>query len=35
MGTIGDFYLTVADEIMEAGIGKYPTASKKMSEILA
>ena len=35
MGTLGDLYLTVADEIMEAGIGKYPTASKRMTEILA
>ena len=35
MGTIGDLYLTVADEIMDAGVGKFPTASKKMTEILA
>jgi len=35
MGTIGDLYLTVADDIMGAGLGKFPTASKKMTEILA
>ena len=35
MGTIGDLYLTVADEIMEASLGKFPTASKRMTEILA
>src|SRR5689334_16468680 len=35
MGTIGDLYLTVADEIMGAGLGRFPTASKKMTEILA
>jgi hypothetical protein len=35
MGTLGDLYLTVADEIMEANLGKFPTASKKITEILA
>ena len=35
MGTIGDLYLTVADDIMGAGLGKFPTASKKMTEIIA
>src|SRR3954454_25114664 len=35
MGTIGDLYLTLADEIMEANLGRFPTASKKMTEILA
>lgn len=34
-GTVGDLYLTLADEVMQSGLGKYPTASKKMSEILA
>jgi hypothetical protein len=34
MGTIGDLYLTVADEIVGAGLGKFPTASKRMTEIL-
>ena len=35
MGTVGDLYLTVADEIMGANMGKYPTASKKISAIVA
>src|SRR3979411_3295387 len=34
MGTIGDLYLTAADEIVGAGLGKFPTASKRMTEIL-
>src|SRR5271165_4983489 len=34
-GTIGDAYLTVADEIVGAGIGKFPTATKKIGAILA
>jgi hypothetical protein len=34
-GTVGDAYVTVADEIVGAGIGKFPTASKKLSAILA
>ena len=34
MGTIGDLYLTVADEIMDAGLSRFPTASKRMTEVL-
>jgi hypothetical protein len=34
-GTVGDLYLTLADDVLQSGMGKYPTASKKMSEILA
>ena len=34
-GTIGDAYVTVADEVVGAGIGKFPTATKKISAILA
>jgi hypothetical protein len=34
-GTIGDLYLTLADDVMQSGLGKYPTASKKMSEVVA
>jgi hypothetical protein len=34
MGTIGDLYWTVADEVMDAGLGRFPTASKKLTEIL-
>jgi hypothetical protein len=35
MGTIGDLYLTVADEIMNAGLGRFPTSARRMTEILA
>jgi hypothetical protein len=34
-GTIGDLYLTLSDEIMQAGLGKFPTAGKKLSGLLA
>ena len=34
-GTIGDLHLTLADEIMGAGIGQFPTASRKVSELIA
>ncbi len=34
-GTVGDVYLTIADEVLGAGIGKFPTASKKISALLA
>ena len=34
-GTVGDLYLTVADDVMDAGIGKFPTATRKITEILA
>lgn len=34
-GTAGDVYMTVADEIVGAGIGKFPTASRKISSLLA
>ena len=34
-GTIGDLYLTVADDVMNAGVGKFPTATRKITEILA
>ena len=34
-GTIGDTYLTLADEVLQAGIGKFPTATKKLSALLA
>ncbi len=33
-GTVGDVYLTVADDVVGAGIGKFPTATKKIGEIL-
>jgi hypothetical protein len=34
-GTVGDVYLTVADEILGAGIGKFPTATKKLGALVA
>ena len=34
-GTVGDVYLTVADEIVGAGIGKFPTASRKIGDLVA
>jgi hypothetical protein len=33
-GTVGDLYVTVADEIVGAGIGKFPTATKKLGALL-
>jgi hypothetical protein len=33
-GTVGDLYLTLADEALGASLGKFPTATKRMSEIL-
>ncbi|MBI1789413.1 MAG: DUF1552 domain-containing protein [Acidobacteria bacterium] len=34
-GTIGDLYLTVADDVLGAGLGKFPTASRRLTGILA
>jgi hypothetical protein len=34
-GTVGDVYLTVADDILQAGIGKFPTATRKVGSLLA
>jgi hypothetical protein len=33
-GTIGDLYLTVADDIMGAGLGKFPSAERKLTDIV-
>ena len=33
-GTLGDLYLTLSDEVMQAGVGKFPTAEKKLSEVV-
>jgi hypothetical protein len=33
-GTIGDLYLTVADELFNIGIEKFPTANQKLSVIV-
>jgi hypothetical protein len=34
-GTVGDVYMTVADDIVGAGIGKFPTASRRISDLVA
>jgi hypothetical protein len=34
-GTIGDLYLTVADRVLDAGLERFPTASRLLTEILA
>ena len=30
-----DLYLTLADDVMNAGLGRFPTATKKLSALLA
>ena len=34
-GTVGDVYMTIADHVLGAGIGKFPTATKKIGALLA
>ena len=34
-GTFGDLYLTLADDVMNAGLGKFPTATKKLDGLVA
>jgi hypothetical protein len=34
-GTVGDLYLTLADDVMKAGVGKFPTAARRMTDILS
>jgi hypothetical protein len=34
-GTIGDLYLTLTDHVLGAGLGKYPTASRTVTQVLA
>jgi hypothetical protein len=34
-GTVADVYVTVADEVVGAGIGKFPTATKTLTALLA
>jgi hypothetical protein len=33
-GTVGDLYLTLAEEVMKAPIEKFPSASKKLSDVV-
>ena len=32
-GTVGDLYLTLADDVMGAGIEQFPTAGRKLRGI--
>ena len=32
-GTVGDLYLTIADDLLGAGIKQFPTADRKLSGI--
>jgi Protein of unknown function (DUF1552) len=34
-GTVGDLYVTLADEVLHAGIGTFPTFNRKLTEVLA
>jgi 4-hydroxy-3-methylbut-2-enyl diphosphate reductase IspH len=34
-GTVGDLYVTLADEVIHAGIGTFPTFNRKLTEVLA
>jgi hypothetical protein len=34
-GTVGDLYLTLADDVLQAGLGKFPTATRKLTALLA
>ena len=33
-GTVGDLYLTLAEEVVGAQIGGFPTGDKKLTEIV-
>ena len=33
-GTIGDLYLTLTDGVLDAGLGSFPTATKRVSDLL-
>jgi hypothetical protein len=33
-GTVGDLYLTLAEEVMGAPIGSFPSGTKKLAEIV-
>jgi hypothetical protein len=33
-GTVGDLYVTLADEVLHAGIGTFPTFNRKLTEVL-
>jgi hypothetical protein len=33
-GTVGDLYLTLSEEVMQARIGKFPSAQKMLSDVV-
>jgi hypothetical protein len=33
-GTVGDLYVTLADEVMQAGVGTFPTYNRKLTEVM-
>ena len=33
-GTVGDLYVTLADEVLNAGIGTFPTYNRRLTEVL-
>jgi len=33
-GTVGDLYVTLADDVMSAAIGSFPTSRRKLTEVL-
>jgi hypothetical protein len=33
-GTMSDLYLTLSDEVLDAGINKFPSASKKLADVV-
>jgi hypothetical protein len=34
-GTVGDLYFTLANDVMQAGLAKFPTATKRLTAVLA
>jgi hypothetical protein len=34
-GTIGDLYLTLTDRVLDASLGRYPSATRQITEVLA
>jgi hypothetical protein len=34
-GTVGDLYLTVADDVLNVGLGKFPTATRRVATVVA
>jgi hypothetical protein len=34
-GTVGDLYLTLADDVLKVGLGKFPTATRRVGAVLA